>query len=93
MSDDRQGKLSRRNLLRGAGAALVAAAGGGLERLSAQVTGSTTGGGTVPFRLPMGALTYLDRNEYIHNMEIHAHLPGGGNGATDGVGSTFWTKG
>ena len=93
MSDDRHGKLSRRNLLRGAGAALVAAAGGGLERLSAQVAGSTTGGGTVPFRLPMGALTYLDRNEYIHNMEIHAHLPGGGNGATDGVGSTFWTKG
>lgn len=47
----------------------------------------------MPLRLPMGALTSLDRKEYIHNMEILAHLPGGGNGATDGVGSTFWVKG
>jgi len=30
----------------------------------------------VPLRLPMGALNYLDRKQYIHNMEIHAHLPG-----------------
>jgi len=88
---DRRG-ISRRKLLLGAGAALAAAA-GGIVRAGAQVTGSTTGGGTVPLRLPMGALNYLDRKEYIHNMEIHAHLPGGGNGATDGNSSMFWTRG
>ena len=31
--------------------------------------------------MPACALTYLDRNQHIHNMEIHAHVspsPGGG---------------
>ena len=57
--------LSRRALLAG-GAAL------GLTAVAAraQVTGIMPGGGTVPFRLPMGALDYLDRNQYIHNMEL-----------------------
>ncbi|HSL23908.1 MAG TPA: hypothetical protein VK886_20405 [Vicinamibacterales bacterium] len=67
--------LSRRDLLKGAaGAALgtVASAVGA----RAQVTGVTPGGGAVPFRLPMGALPYLDRNQYVHNMEIHAFVPG-----------------
>ena len=35
------------------------------------------GGGTVPFRLPAGALSYLDRNQYISNMEIVAYYPVG----------------
>lgn len=91
--DNNNRRFGRRQFLAGAGAAVAAAAAGGFDSLRAQVTGSTTGGGTVPFRLPMGALTYLDRKEYIHNMEIHAHLPGGGNGATDGSGSTAWVKG
>ncbi|MGE0451112.1 MAG: LVIVD repeat-containing protein [Vicinamibacterales bacterium] len=86
-------RIGRRRFLAGTGAAFAAAAGGGFDALRAQVTGSTPGGGTVPLRLPMGALTYLDRKEYISNMEILAHLPGGGNGATDGNSSTFWTKG
>src|SRR5689334_2313673 len=30
----------------------------------------------VPLRLPMGVLDTLDRKQYIHNMEIHAHIPG-----------------
>jgi hypothetical protein len=30
----------------------------------------------VPLRMPLGILDHLDRNQYIHNMEIHAHLPG-----------------
>lgn len=42
----------------------------------AQVTGLTPDGGTVPFRLPLGALDYIDRKQYIHNMEIHAYLRG-----------------
>src|SRR5215468_6226406 len=46
----------------------------------------------VPLRLPMGALDYLDRKQYIHNMEIHAHLPGmtasGGEPLT-----ALWAKG
>jgi hypothetical protein len=45
-------------------------------RADAQVTGVMPGGGIVPFRLPAGALPYLDANQYIHNMEIHAHLSG-----------------
>lgn len=86
-------KFGRRNLLLGAGATVAAAVGGGFERLYAQVTGSTPGGGTVPFRLAMGALTYLDRKDYIHNMEIHAFLPGARAGSSDNVASSFWAKG
>jgi hypothetical protein len=37
--------------------------------------GVMPGGGTVPFRLPAGALNYLDRNQYISNMEIVAYYP------------------
>src|SRR6267142_653125 len=32
-------------------------------------------GGVVPFRLPAGALNYLDRNQYISNMEVIAYYP------------------
>lgn len=66
--------VSRRAMLTGvAGAALgtLATAIGA----KAQVTGIMPGGGTVPFRLPPGALDYLDRNQYSHNVQIHAHLP------------------
>ena len=34
------------------------------------------GGLGVPFRLPMGALNYLDRNQYINNMEIISFTEG-----------------
>ncbi|HTC86694.1 MAG TPA: hypothetical protein VK686_00280, partial [Bryobacteraceae bacterium] len=64
-------EFSRRSLL---GAAAAGLAGSIASR--AQVTGLTPGGGTPPFRLPMGALDFLDRKTYIHNMEIHATLPG-----------------
>lgn len=37
--------------------------------------GVMEGGGTVPFRMPAGALTYLDRKQYISNMEVIAHYP------------------
>jgi len=62
--------LNRRSLLAG-GAALA-----GLTAMSArsQVTGIMPGGGTVPFRRPLGSLPTLDRNQYIHNMELIAHV-------------------
>src|SRR5688572_20080858 len=40
-----------------------------------RVVGVMEGGGTVPLRLPAGALNYLDRNEYISNMEVIAFFP------------------
>src|SRR3984885_8559059 len=64
-------EFSRRSLLGAAAAGLA-----GSIAARAQVTGLTPGGGTPPFRLPMGALDFLDRKTYIHNMEIHATLPG-----------------
>ena len=54
--------ISRRALLKGAASATLAAAAGAVG-LKAQVTGLMPGGGTVPFRLPLGSLTYLDRKE------------------------------
>ena len=52
-------------------------------------------GGTVPYRLPMGALNYIDQKQYIHNMEIHAHFPTTGS-VTIGGGeplTTLWARG
>ena len=71
--------LTRRSLLKNAaGVALGAAAASviGANRLRAQVSGLYTTNEPPQIPLPMGALTYLDKKQYIHNMEIHAHLPG-----------------
>ena len=71
--------LTRRSLLKSAaGAALGAAAAGviGAKELRAQVSGLYTTNEPPQIALPMGALTYLDKKQYIHNMEIQAHLPG-----------------
>ncbi|MGH9647155.1 MAG: hypothetical protein ACRD4E_10095, partial [Bryobacteraceae bacterium] len=68
----KRGKLSRRSLLkRTAGVALGAAAAGltGALAARAQVSGLIPGGAVPPNRLPLGALDYLDRKQYIHNME------------------------
>jgi hypothetical protein len=77
-SEKRTG-LGRRALLKGAaGAALGAAAAGvtGAFGARAQVSGLYTSNVPPQLPLPMGALTYLDKQQYIHNMEIHAHLSG-----------------
>jgi hypothetical protein len=76
MRKDSNEGLTRRSLLKGtAGCFLGAAAASGLTSVAnGQVEGTMPGGGTVPYRLPLGALDYLDRKQYIHNMEIHAHL-------------------
>ena len=70
--------MTRRTLLKTAAGAAAAAAGAAISGVtaSAQKTGLMPGGGTVPFRQPMGSLDYLDPKEYISNMEIVAHVPG-----------------
>ncbi|OZI67277.1 LVIVD repeat-containing protein [Bordetella genomosp. 11] len=40
-----------------------------------KIVGVMPGGGTVPLRLPAGALDYLDRNQYISNMEVIDFFP------------------
>src|SRR5690242_3441714 len=37
--------------------------------------GVMAGGGVVPLRMPAGALTYLDRNQYASNMKVVAYYP------------------
>ncbi len=66
-------RISRREVLKGtAGAALA----GLSASAAAQYSGIMEGGLGVPFRLPLGALNYLDRNQYIHNMEIISYTEG-----------------
>ena len=68
-------KISRRAMLRGtAGVALAGFAGAINAR--GQVTGIMPEGGKVWFRLPLGALDFLDRKQYIHNMTIESHIEG-----------------
>src|ERR1700736_3867732 len=71
--------LSRRSLLKSAvGAAVGATATGfvGTIGTRAQVQGLYTSNAPPELPLPLGSLTYLDQKQYIHNMEIVAHLPG-----------------
>src|ERR1700722_7702624 len=71
--------ISRRELLKGtAGAALGVAAVTltGAARAAAQVGGLYTSNEPPKLPLPMGSLTYLDRKQYIHNMEMVSHISG-----------------
>src|SRR5690349_2218570 len=63
--------LNRRSFLAAAAAGLAGARGA-----RAQVTGLTPGGGGPPFRLPLGALDFLDKKTYMHNMEVICHISG-----------------
>jgi hypothetical protein len=67
--------LSRRALLTGTVGAAVAGLAGSMSA-KAQYSGIMPGGLGVPFRLPMGALNYLDRNEYVSNMEVVSFTEG-----------------
>ena len=72
------------------GATAAGLAGGIAAR--AQVQGLYTSNVPPEIPLPLGALTYLDRKQYIHNMEIISHLPG----ATVSGGEplmSMWAKG
>jgi hypothetical protein len=71
--------LSRRDLLKNSATALMAAAAGGLAGtlgLRGQSSGLYTSSLPPELPLPMGSLMYLDRKQYIHNMEIVSHLSG-----------------
>src|ERR1700674_1320394 len=71
--------LSRRELLKGTAGAVLAAAGAGLAGAlggRAQNAGLYTSNLPLELPLPLGSLNYLDRKQYIHNMEIVSHLPG-----------------
>ena len=83
--------LSRRGFIAGTAGAMAAAA--GISRAAAQVRGTMAGGGTVPFRLPMGALDFLDGKQYVHNLEIHAQLKAPGSVGNDGATCPLWVKG
>jgi len=72
---DKPARLSRRQVLAG-GASIAVAGLAGAMGARAQYTGVMEDGLGVPFRLPMGALNYLDRNQYIHNMEIISYAEG-----------------
>jgi hypothetical protein len=71
--------FSRRSLLKTAlGAAAGATAAGVLGALDARAQGQGLYTSNTPpeLPLPLGSLTYLDRKQYIHNMEIISHLSG-----------------
>ena len=73
------GSLSRRALLKSAvGAAVGATAAGFASGLGvrAQVQGLYTSNEPPEIPLSLGSLTYLDRKQYIHNMEIISHISG-----------------
>lgn len=71
--------LSRRELLKGTAGAVLAAAGASLaSALSgrAQNAGLYTSNLPPELPLPLGSLNYLDRKQYIHNMEVVSHVSG-----------------
>jgi hypothetical protein len=75
---EREG-LSRRELLKGTAGAILAAAGASLVGAldgRAQNAGLYISNLPPELPLPLGALNYLDRKQYIHNMEIVSHLSG-----------------
>jgi hypothetical protein len=87
--------FSRRSLLKSAaGAALGATAAGlaGTIGARAQVQGLYTSNEPPEIPLALGSLTFLDKKQYIHNMEVISHLPG----ATISGGEplmAMWAKG
>ena len=71
--------FSRRSLLKSAvGAAVGATAASlvGTIGAGAQVQGLYTTDTSPKIALPMGSLTYIDKKQYIHNMEIISHISG-----------------
>ncbi|MEI6667182.1 MAG: hypothetical protein WCP29_03425 [Acidobacteriota bacterium] len=92
--------LDRRKFLRLSAAAGAAGLAGlvGARGLSAQQQGSgglaglPDGVGTTPFKRPLGAVDFLDRKEYIHNMEIVAHVDGASTAGGEPLMS-MWARG
>ncbi|HSZ18227.1 MAG TPA: hypothetical protein VK770_00450 [Candidatus Acidoferrum sp.] len=87
--------ISRRSLLKSAvGAAVGAAAAGfvGTTNSRAQVQGLYTSNLPPEIPLSLGSLTYLDKKQYIHNMEIISHLPGASISGGEPL-MAMWAKG
>jgi hypothetical protein len=87
--------FSRRSLLKSAaGAALGATAAGFIGALStrAQVQGLYTTNTAPEIPLPMGSLTFIDKKQYIHNMEIISHLSGSSISGGEPL-MAMWAKG
>jgi hypothetical protein len=88
-------EFSRRSVLRNAATAALGATAAGLTGAlgaRAQVQGLYTSNVPPELPLPLGSLTYLDKKQYIHNMEIISHL----SGATISGGEplmAMWAKG
>ena len=89
--EEKPARVSRRQVLAGAVGAAVAGL-AGVASARAQYTGLTPGGGGVPFRLPMGSLNYLDRNQYINNMEIISFTEGATLSSSEPL-MTMWARG
>src|ERR1700676_88847 len=71
--------FSRRSLLKSVvGAAVGATAAGFASTIGvhAQVQGLYTSNEPPEIPLALGSLTFLDKKQYIHNMEVISHLPG-----------------
>jgi hypothetical protein len=78
-SAKKHSRLSRRELIKSAGGAMLTAAGAsllGVIGARAQNAGLYTSNLPPELPLPLGSLSYLDRKQYIHNMEVISHLPG-----------------
>jgi hypothetical protein len=77
------------------GAGFAAAGIGMTSEVAAQILGTTgrDGGGSAPLRKPACFLDHLDRNEYIHNMEILSFVKGRGGVGNDSVGPVMWARG
>jgi hypothetical protein len=76
---EKQKGISRRSLLKSTAGAFVGVAAASLTGAigaRAQVQGLYTSNEPPHLPLPLGSLTYLDRKQYIHNMEIISHLSG-----------------
>ncbi len=87
--------LERRNFLKvsaAAGAAAVAGLAGARGAFGQGLQGLPNGVGTTPFRKPIGALPYLDRHQYIRNMEIISHIEGPSTAGGEPL-MAMWAKG
>jgi hypothetical protein len=87
--------FSRRSLLKSAVSAAVGATAAGFAGTissHAQVQGLYTSNTPPELPLPLGSLTYLDKKQYIHNMEIISHLPGSSISGGEPL-MAMWAKG
>ncbi|HWF12836.1 MAG TPA: hypothetical protein VG272_03805 [Candidatus Acidoferrales bacterium] len=87
--------FTRRSLLKSAVSAAVGATAAGLAGklgAGAQVQGLYTTNTAPEIPLPLGSLTYIDKKQYIHNMEIISHISGSSISGGEPL-MVMWAKG